>query len=207
MTGDQGREPQGETRFLGDPGSTIQNAMDHVSDDDLDTEDLDTEDLEDEDLEDELDEDLDADDIDDIDDIDEDLDADDIAPVIADTDDDEDEDDDVPRARTRPGSEDDEDEDVNPDDIEADLDSILKDKITASDDDDEEDEEEEPESLAGSSERVNAKAADEFTCNTCFLIVHPRQFGRLGNLSCPEGYDPCPSIAKVEKLLKRSKKP
>ena len=53
-------------------------------------------------------------------------------------------------------------------------------------------------------ERVAAKSAEEFTCSTCFMIVHPRQFGRMGHLSCPEGYDPCPSVALVEKRLKRA---
>ncbi|MCZ7628515.1 MAG: hypothetical protein M5U19_05440 [Microthrixaceae bacterium] len=178
--------------------------MDHVSDEALDADELDADDIEDDDLEVDLDEELDADDIEDIGDgID-----DDIAPI----DDDEtadvtDEADDVPRARARPGSEEDEDDDVNPDDIEADLDSILKDKIASSDDEDDDEDDEGPDSSGGSSERITAKAADEFTCDTCFLIVHPRQFGRLGSLSCPEGYDPCPSIAKVEKVLKRSKKP
>lgn len=119
-------------------------------------------------------------------------------------DDDEDADD-VPSARKRPGTtEDDEDDTADPDDVEADLDSILKDRIASNDDEDEDDDE--PEPVGDPGERVAAKAADEFTCNTCFLIVHPRQFGRAGNLSCPEGYDPCPSIKKVEAALKRARK-
>ncbi|HMV74460.1 MAG TPA: DUF4193 family protein, partial [Microthrixaceae bacterium] len=84
------------------------------------------------------------------------------------------------------------DEDVDPDDVEADLDTILKDRIAAGADEDDEDELEEP--GTESTERVAAKTADEFTCPTCFLIVHPRQFGRSGALSCPEGYDPCGAI-------------
>jgi hypothetical protein len=51
---------------------------------------------------------------------------------------------------------------------------------------------------------VAAKSAEEFTCSTCFMIVHPRQFGRLGHLVCPEGYDPCPSVTLVEKRLKKA---
>ena len=180
------------------------NATDVVSEEDVDT-DLDEE------IDEDIDEDIDADDLDDDIDpdlpevLDDDLTAD--ATETATEDDDEDDEDEVPRARTRPGSDDDEDDDVNPDDIEADLDSILKDKIASGDDDDEDEEDEEEAAQAKSaSEKVNAKAADEFTCNTCFLIVHPRQFGRLGSLSCPEGYDPCPSIKRVEKALKRAKK-
>lgn len=120
--------------------------------------------------------------------------------------DDEEEDDEVPTARTkRPGTtEEDEDDDVDPDDVEADLDRILKDKIASGDD--EEEDEDEPEPVGEPGQRVAVKAADEFACNTCFLIVHPRQFGRAGNLTCPEGYDPCPSIKKVGAMLKRARK-
>jgi len=111
----------------------------------------------------------------------------------------------VPTARRRPraGDEEDEEEDLNPDDVEADLDTILKDRIASGDDDDED---VEPEAPGESGERVAAKTADEFTCQTCFLIVHPRQFGRAGRLTCPEGYDPCSSIPKVEALLKKARK-
>jgi hypothetical protein len=102
--------------------------------------------------------------------------------------------------------EEDEDEDeLNPDDVEADLDTILKDRIAAGDD--EEDEEDEvDDGSPESGERVAAKGADEFTCPTCFLIVHPRQFGRPGALSCPEGYDPCGAIPLVQKQQKRARK-
>ena len=55
-------------------------------------------------------------------------------------------------------------------------------------------------------ERVAAKTAEEFSCSTCFMIVHPRQFGRKDHLTCPEGYDPCPSIKEVEKRLKKAAK-
>ena len=108
--------------------------------------------------------------------------------------------DDVPAAKAKRSSddEDEDDEDVDPDDVEADLDTILKDRIAAGDDDEDEDELEEPGAESG--ERVAAKAADEFTCPTCFLIVHPRQFGRPGALTCPEGYDPCGGIEIVNRL-------
>lgn len=119
--------------------------------------------------------------------------------------DDDEDDDDVPAARKRPGTADEDDDEADPDDVEADLDSILKDKMTAADDDDDE-EEDVPDTPAEAGQRVAAKGVDEFTCNTCFLIVHPRQFGRAGNLSCPEGYDPCPSIKKVEAMFKKAKK-
>ncbi|MFV0315770.1 MAG: DUF4193 family protein [Microthrixaceae bacterium] len=165
-------------------------------DDELDDDELDDEDLDDDELDDdELDEDMPED-------LDDELDGD----GSSEEDDDDEDQDEVPRARARPGTDDDEDDDVNPDDIEADLDSILKDKIASSDDEDDEDDDGSAAPTKDSSEKVNAKAADEFTCDTCFLIVHPRQFGRAGSLSCPEGYDPCPSIKKVERMLGKAKK-
>ncbi len=134
--------------------------------------------------------------------------GDDDDAVVA-ADDDEDEDEAPPAARRKPASEeeDDEEEELDPDDVEADLDAILKDRIAASTDDDEDEEETtEDRNDPDVTERVAAKSAEEFTCNSCFMIVHPRQFGRLGHLQCPEGYDPCPSVALVEKRLKKAAK-
>lgn len=115
----------------------------------------------------------------------------------ADDDDDDESADDVPSAKAKRNTDDDDDDDddEDPDDVEADLDTILKDRIAAGDDDEDDDEVEEPGTESG--ERVAAKTADEFTCPTCFLIVHPRQFGRSGALTCPEGYDPCGGMAIV----------
>ena len=100
------------------------------------------------------------------------------------------------------------DEDLD-EDLDDDLGELGGDALEESDDEEDEDDEDEDEeqgSAKESSDKVAARSADEFTCNTCFLIVHPRQFGRLGNLSCPEGYDPCPSIQKVEKMLKKARR-
>ena len=172
---------------------------DQILDEEIDPDDVETPD--EEELEEELDDELDADvvlgdgDDDDV-----------VAVVAVDEDDDEDE---PPAARRKPaGDEDeDEDEDVDPDDVEADLDAILTDRIAAGTDA-AEDEEETPEDRNDPdvTERVAAKSAEEFTCSTCFMIVHPRQFGRMGSLVCPEGYDPCPSVALVEKRLKKAAK-
>lgn len=115
-------------------------------------------------------------------------------------DDEEEEEEPAPAARKK-ARDDDEDEDedeVDPDDVEADLDTILKDRIAATPDE-EEDEEEQPEDksegeAAGS---VQAKKEGEFTCMGCFMIVHPRQFGRRDNPRCPTGNDDCPSIQLV----------
>ncbi len=159
--------------------------------------------------EDELDEELDEE-------LDDELEEDDLGLPSSDDDDeaagqqdDGDDDEDEPVvARRKPASEDDEDddEDLNPDDVEADLDAILKDRIAAGTDEDDEDEGAEDRTDAEGGERVAAKSAEEFTCSTCFMIVHPRQFGRTGHLVCPEGYDPCPSIKVVEQRNKKAAK-
>jgi hypothetical protein len=179
---------------------TMNDKVEEVAEDpeDLDEDELDEEDLDEEALDDEL---LDDDALAEGDDA---LAEDD--DTTAKGDDEDEEDDDVPAARKRPGTSEDDEDEADPDDVEADLDSILKDKMASSDDDEDEEEEEVPDTPAEAGERVAAKGADEFTCNTCFLIVHPRQFGRAGNLSCPEGYDPCPSIKKVEAMFKKAKK-
>ena len=169
-----------------------------------------------------MDEDIDADDVgapdeDELDEeLDEELEEDDLGLPSSDDDDeaagqqdDGDDDEDEPVvARRKPASEDDEDddEDLNPDDVEADLDAILKDRIAAGTDEDDEDEGAEDRTDAEGGERVAAKSAEEFTCSTCFMIVHPRQFGRAGHLVCPEGYDPCPSIKVVEQRIKKAAK-
>jgi hypothetical protein len=100
------------------------------------------------------------------------------------------------------GDDDDEDEDDDdPDDVEADLDTILKDRIASGDDLDDEEEEEVPDrNDPDAADGVAAKKEGEFTCSLCFLIVHPRQFGRRDRLVCPEGYDTCPSISIVASM-------
>jgi len=109
----------------------------------------------------------------------------------------------VPARRKKASGDDDEEEeeDVDPDDVEADLDTILKDRIAAGDDLDDEEEEEVPDrNDPDTNDGVAAKKEGEFTCPGCFMIVHPRQFGRRDAMSCPEGYDPCPAIAIVAKM-------
>ncbi len=185
--------------FEPEPATTVRMDGQTLDEDiDIDADDVDTADedeLSEEDLDDELDEDVDLPGTDD-------------DAVVGDDDDEEDEDD-VPTARRKPASDDDDDdeEDDDPDDVEADLDAILKDRIAAGTDDDEE-EDEVPEGTTDPDvgERVAAKSAEEFTCTGCFMIVHPRQFGRAGRLECPEGYDPCPSIKIVEQRLKSAAK-
>lgn len=113
----------------------------------------------------------------------------------------EEEDEPGPRPVARKTSDDDEEDDedvLDPDDIEADLEEILRDRIAAADDDEDEEEEEEsplPSERAGGS--VAPKRADEWTCPGCFLIVSASQFGPRSNPTCPSGEDPCPSIAML----------
>ncbi len=87
--------------------------------------------------------------------------------------------------------EDDDDDDIiAPDDVEADLDTILKDRLVAADDDGGEDEEDEPEDRSESSDRLQPKRADEQLCPSCFLLV------RNSAPICPVGDDECPLFSR-----------
>lgn len=100
----------------------------------------------------------------------------------------EEEDEDEPAAgpvRRSVGEDEDEDEDLlTPDDVEADLDTILKDRLEAPDEDDQE--EDEPEERGENADRLQPKRADEQLCSSCFLLV------RQGAPMCPVGDDDCP---------------
>lgn len=126
--------------------------------------------------------------------IEDDLVDDDEAFVVADedfVDEDEDEDDTagpVRRSVTTAASEDeDEDEDLlAPDDVEADLDTILKDRLVSAEEANEDEEDDEPEDRSESGDRLQPKRADEQLCSSCFLLV------RQGAPVCPVGDDDCP---------------
>lgn len=157
-----------------------------MADDDLLDEEIDVE--EDAGL---LDEDLDDDDLDDelAEDLGDDVVADDdlVAAVV----DDEDEDEPVPApVKGRAGDDEDDDEDdVDPDDVEEDLDTILRDRIAAGADDDDEDDEEAPvDDRSDTGDRVAPRAAEEFSCNECFLLVRRSQFSAK-RTDCPGGLD------------------
>ena len=90
---------------------------------------------------------------------------------------------------------DDDDDDVHPNDVEADLEEILRDRIAASDDDEEDDEDD-----AGDPKSTSVVApprSDEWTCSQCFLIVSVTQFGSRSNPVCPSGEEPCESIKRI----------
>lgn len=108
----------------------------------------------------------------------------------------------VPARRKVAAEEEEDDEDeADPDDVEEDLDTILKDRIASGDDLEDEEEEEVPDrNDPDAADGVAAKKAGEFTCPGCFMIMHPRQFGRLDAMICPEGYAPCPAMAIVRSM-------
>lgn len=106
-------------------------------------------------------------------------------------DDDDDDDDSAARVRKRKGDEEEEDENemLAPDDVEADLDTILKDRMVTTTEDDEDDE---PKVAIKAADRtdvpdgIQPKRADEILCTSCFLLVRPTAPG------CPVEDDACP---------------
>ena len=133
----------------------------------------------------ELDDDLELDPEDLVDVLDEDLEAiqdDDLVDVL------EDVPDIVGTARTLPaGEEEDEDEDlITADDVEADLDMILKDRMVAAEETPLEEEEDEVDDRGDSSDRLQPKRPDEQLCSLCFLLI------RESAPQCPVGDDECP---------------
>jgi hypothetical protein len=102
------------------------------------------------------------------------------------------------RAKKKADSSDEEEEEEedDPDDVEADLDTILKDRIAAADEDeDDEDELDQPvRQTADTPDGVVPKRANEFMCMGCFLLVNRGQFGPENNLQCPVGESECPAI-------------
>lgn len=84
------------------------------------------------------------------------------------------------------GEDEDEDEEMlAPDDVEEDLDTILKERLVASVDEANEDDEE-PEDRSEQADRLQPKRADETLCPNCFLLV------RQSAPNCPVGDDDCP---------------
>ena len=105
-------------------------------------------------------------------------------------DDAEDEEEAVPVARRAVDDEDDDDL-TTPDDVEADLDTILKDRLVAADDvPEEDDEEQEVDDRSPDGDTLQPRRADEEMCSSCFLLV------RRSAPNCPVGDDDCPIFAK-----------
>jgi hypothetical protein len=100
---------------------------------------------------------------------------------------DEDEGETVPVATAEEDEDEDEDEDViDPDDVEAGLDVILKDRLVAIDEEDEDDEDETPdaEERGDTSIKVLPKRPGEFVCESCFLLKHPSQLADADRMLC-----------------------
>ncbi|MCH2414784.1 MAG: hypothetical protein MK199_08990 [Acidimicrobiales bacterium] len=107
----------------------------------------------------------------------------DVTDVTDDTDgsgdDEDDEDADEKGPRPVGGSEHEDDEEPDPDDVEADLEAILRDRISASDDD-EEDEDEGPATTPGGTDQPSARQETELVCPHCFLLVQAATVAETG---------------------------
>lgn len=160
-------------------------------------EDIPEEEFGDGDIEDDLDGEFDGDLDDDLDgdldgDLDEDLDGD----LDEDLEDEEEEANNGPtRNSTMSDDEEGDGEDIDPDNVEADLDTILKDRLAAGDDEDED--EDTPDPVPETAGQVAPKRDNEWMCEGCFLIVSSSQFGPRNNPRCPSGEEPCPSLARL----------
>ena len=87
-------------------------------------------------------------------------------------------------------------EEADPDDVEEDLDTILRDRITAGTDEEDEDEEAPVDDRTEAGDRVAPRAAEEHSCPACFLLVRRSQFSSK-RTDCPGGFDgdDCPMKA------------
>jgi hypothetical protein len=116
-------------------------------------------------------------------------DDDDDADVVV-VDDEEDETADIPvvgaKVATKAGEESEEDDEEEPDDedVEASLDTILKERLVVEEVEDDEDTPE-PEDRSGDGvERVLPKQPGEFVCRSCFLVKHPNQLADRKKMLC-----------------------
>ena len=99
-------------------------------------------------------------------------------------DDDDDENQEIP-AGARPTSDDDED-DEDDDEVEADLDTILKERLSSAEEDEEEEEEDEGVITTAEGDRIPSKQEDEILCEGCLLLVKESQYDMRDNVaSCP----------------------
>lgn len=149
-----------------------------------------TDDIEDEEIDDDSDADADLD-TDDLEDEDFEGDDEDADGSDGDDDDDDDDDDDSAESSSRRKKDDDDDDDddmSSPDDVEADLDTILKDRMVTVEVDEDDEEELPPatDDRVEAVEGVQPKRADERLCSSCFLLV------RAGAPSCLVDDDNCP---------------
>lgn len=93
------------------------------------------------------------------------------------------------RARAGDDEEDEEDDDEEDDDVEADLDTILKDRIAAQPDDAEDEDEvaqAETEDRTDGAGRIQPRKPGEFVCQSCFLVKHPSQLADPDAMLCAD---------------------
>jgi hypothetical protein len=94
----------------------------------------------------------------------------------------------APAKVTKPASddEDEDDDELDPDDVEEDLDQILKDRIAAAPDDEEDEEVPDTEDRSEPGGRVQPKRPGEFVCQSCFLVKHPSQLADAEHMLCAD---------------------
>ena len=85
---------------------------------------------------------------------------------------------------TVPAADDDDDDEADPDDVEASLDDILKDRLVIEDVEDDEDDTPDTEDRAEGGSAVVPKRPDEFVCQSCFLVKHPSQLANVKKQLC-----------------------
>jgi hypothetical protein len=93
-----------------------------------------------------------------------------------------------PAARRATGDdEEDDDELLDADDIEADLDTILKERLVAAEEEpDDEEDEVEVDERGEPLERLQPRRPGEFVCQSCFLVKHPSQLADANRLLCTD---------------------
>src|SRR5271155_5107634 len=90
------------------------------------------------------------------------------------------------KVATKAGEESDEDDEEEPDDedVEASLDTILKERLVVEEVEDDEDTPEPEDRTGDGVERVLPKQPGEFVCRSCFLVKHPNQLADRKKMLC-----------------------
>jgi hypothetical protein len=79
---------------------------------------------------------------------------------------------------------DDDDDELDPDDVEASLDVILKDRLVIEDVEDDDDDQPETDDRGEGNSVVVPKRPDEFVCQSCFMVKHPSQLANAKKSLC-----------------------
>lgn len=113
--------------------------------------------------------------------------------------DDEEEEEEAPErpAKRAPVTESEFDDEVDPDNLEADLNTILRDRIAANDDAAEDVAEADTGQPAEALGTVTPRRDDEWLCEGCFLLVSVSQLGSRADPRCPSGEEICPSLDRL----------